>query len=92
MTPQIVGGRLGVVLADALIRREAVTLALSGRDFATIDQPIFERLGILIPTHRRPPLCRPCLDWTERRFHLAGRLGAVGVRGLREAFGVEWAA
>lgn len=23
------------------------------------------------------PLCRPCLDWSERRYHLAGRLGAV---------------
>jgi hypothetical protein len=25
---------------------------------------------------KRPP-CRPCLDWGERRMHLAGRLGAL---------------
>jgi hypothetical protein len=25
---------------------------------------------------KQPP-CRPCLDWGERRMHLAGRLGAV---------------
>jgi DNA-binding transcriptional ArsR family regulator len=25
----------------------------------------------------RRPLCRPCLDWTERRTHLAGALGAA---------------
>ena len=24
---------------------------------------------------RAKPLCRPCLDWSERRPHLAGRLG-----------------
>jgi hypothetical protein len=24
---------------------------------------------------RAVPLCRPCLDWSERRPHLAGRLG-----------------
>jgi len=22
-------------------------------------------------------LCRPCLDWSERRLHLGGRVGAV---------------
>ena len=26
---------------------------------------------------RRRPLCRPCLDWSERRTHLAGALGAA---------------
>jgi DNA-binding transcriptional ArsR family regulator len=26
---------------------------------------------------RRRPLCRPCLDWSERRPHLAGALGAA---------------
>jgi len=25
----------------------------------------------------RRPHCRPCLDWSERRMHLAGRLGAL---------------
>jgi hypothetical protein len=25
----------------------------------------------------RRPLCRPCLDWSERRPHLAGTLGAA---------------
>ena len=23
------------------------------------------------------PHCRPCLDWSERRFHIAGKLGAA---------------
>lgn len=25
----------------------------------------------------RRPACRPCLDWGERRMHLAGRLGSL---------------
>jgi hypothetical protein len=25
----------------------------------------------------RRPLCRPCLDWSQRRHHLAGALGAA---------------
>lgn len=28
------------------------------------------------PRSRRP-FCRPCLDWSERRPHLAGRVGAA---------------
>jgi hypothetical protein len=27
--------------------------------------------------HRTRPLLRPCLDWTEQRYHLAGSLGAA---------------
>lgn len=36
-------------------------------------------LGIDLPAlrTRRRMLCRPCLDWSERRTHLAGSLGAA---------------
>lgn len=36
-------------------------------------------LGIDLATLRatRRPICRPCLDWSERRTHLAGGLGAA---------------
>ena len=27
--------------------------------------------------HRTRPLLRPCMDWSERRYHLAGSLGAA---------------
>jgi hypothetical protein len=26
--------------------------------------------------HGRRPLCRVCLDWSERRYHIAGALGS----------------
>jgi len=29
------------------------------------------------PAHSRRVFCKPCLDWSERRFHLAGVLGTA---------------
>ena len=36
----------------------------------------------------RRPLCRTCLDWSERRFHLGGALGAAI---LQRIFSLRWA-
>lgn len=38
-----------------------------------------QQMGIDLDALRalRRPLCRPCLDWSERRTHLAGALGAA---------------
>ena len=35
----------------------------------------FEKLGIDLSGRSNRPFCRPCLDWSERRYHLAGTLG-----------------
>lgn len=65
-------GSLGVHLADALRAQHVITPAWElsdwGRDW-------FTGLGIEVPMVIRQPLVRPCLDWTERRDHLAGHLG-----------------
>jgi DNA-binding transcriptional ArsR family regulator len=76
-------GRLGVAIAEALVRRGAIELdddagLVTGRGIE-----LFRRAGIefpgAVPSDRRAPraLCRPCLDWSERRPHIAGRLGAA---------------
>lgn len=36
-----------------------------------------------------PGRCRPCMDWSERRLHLAGSLGAALLSRLQE---LKWAA
>jgi hypothetical protein len=35
-------------------------------------------IAVLSP---RRTFCRPCLDWSERRYHLAGAVGAAIARG-----------
>ncbi|WP_030557021.1 ArsR/SmtB family transcription factor [Streptomyces exfoliatus] len=37
----------------------------------------FVEIGITVPTGSRRPPVRACLDWTERRPHLAGAVGAA---------------
>ncbi len=50
----------------------SVVLTETGRRF-------FEELGIDVDAalKAKRPTVRPCLDWTERRHHLAGALGAA---------------
>ena len=77
-------GRLGVVLTDALVAKGYLDLA--GDAGAMTDEGIefLAHIGIavdrlLIHRGRRSAtvLCRPCLDWSERRPHLAGRVGSA---------------
>jgi len=46
----------------------------------------FRRFGIDVDRleRRTRPLLRPCLDWSERRYHLAGSLGAALTRSMLE--------
>ena len=74
-------GWLGVAIADAL-QREGYLTAATSRAFAVTDRgrAWFEQQGIAVP--RSPgaadlKLARQCPDWTERRPHLAGRLGVT---------------
>jgi len=39
--------------------------------------------------HPRRPVCKACLDWSERRHHLAGTLGAAIMQRFTE---LKWAA
>ncbi len=77
-------GRLGVALADAWVRAGW----LSGRDtFAPTDAGVagLREIGVDVDgaLQARRATTRACPDWTERRPHLAGALGAaVGKRFL----------
>ena len=72
-------GRAGVALADDLLARGA----LIERDGASPSRPTprahyLERFGVDPGSlHTRRPLARACTDWTERRPHVAGALGAA---------------
>jgi DNA-binding transcriptional ArsR family regulator len=75
-------GRLGVAIAHHLIADGAI--AFDGEAGHVTDKAgaVLARLGIdlaasLPGTNTRRPYCRPCLDWSERRFHVAGQLGTL---------------
>lgn len=75
-----VAGALGVALADRLCAVGALDRASLG----LLDPEPLRALGVAperIPATRRP-LTRSCLDWSERRPHLAGELGAAMLTAL----------
>jgi DNA-binding transcriptional ArsR family regulator len=68
-------GRLGVGIADALADRELVALTADGGEVTEAGQRFLGEFGAE-PEQGKRVFCRPCLDWSERRPHIAGRLGA----------------
>jgi DNA-binding transcriptional ArsR family regulator len=78
-----IAGRLGVAVFDHLVA-EGALLPPSAADNATVTlgpgaAAAFARLGVDIdaPLPRRRKPATTCLDWTERRPHLGGALGAA---------------
>ncbi len=88
-------GLLGVKITEALVEQRA--LMPGGREYVVTDAGLlrFAELGIDVDAvhamarRTRRPLTRVCLDWSERRHHLAGALGAALVTRLIE---LEWVA
>ena len=75
-------GRLGVAIADALVAEGHVEVQDEAGLITDTGSRFFAKAGILLPETSTGqlvsrPLCRLCLDWSERRPHLAGRLGAA---------------
>lgn len=72
-------GRVGVAIHDALIAREALRAASEGYELTAAGERLLEPIGIDVAAARaaRRSFARPCLDFTERRSHLAGALGAA---------------
>jgi DNA-binding transcriptional ArsR family regulator len=84
-------GDLGVQMLDSMKqqkwlrqRKQDIELTDEGERFLTDTLQISaEALA-----HPRRPLCRACLDWSERRHHLAGTLGAAILTRFTE---LKWA-
>lgn len=69
-------GRLGVALADALVARGHVELGDDGGAVTPAGAEFLARFGLDLAAAPRRAFCRPCLDWSERRPHIAGAVGA----------------
>jgi DNA-binding transcriptional ArsR family regulator len=72
-----IAGRLGVGLADTLCGRGHVVLGQDGGEITPQGHEFFDRFGVTLVNDRRRMFCRACVDWTERRPHLAGAVGAA---------------
>ena len=82
-------GRLGVALADALSARRYVVLGEDGGTTTRRGERFLAGWGIDLAdaARQRRSFCRPCLDWSERRAHIAGALGA---RLADRCFELDW--
>ena len=83
-------GELGVKLFDALVSKGRLTENSTELILTEAGLKFFSEIGVdfrSFKTHRRP-ICKSCLDWSERRSHLAGSLGKWV---LNETMNRKWA-
>jgi len=72
-------GQLGVAVADGLVARGWLRLQDDTWSLPAAGRRGFTRLGLDVDAleRGRRPLLRSCIDWTERREHVGGALGAA---------------
>src|SRR2546423_5310983 len=85
-------GDLGVQMLDSmknqqLIRQRKQDIELTAEGERFLAKALQISADTL--THPRRPVCKACLDWSERRHHLAGTLGAAMMTRFTE---LKWAA
>lgn len=75
-------GELGVLVYEGLEQRAALTADGVEVHVTKRGEALFRELGIDVAAlaSGRRPMCRACLDWSVRRHHLAGALGAAFLR------------
>lgn len=87
-------GELSVLAYEGLVRMNVIQQAAGGLILTAGGRDWFRRIGIdarSIAMQKRT-VCRACLDWSERRDHLAGALGAKLFLRVQELGWAEMAA
>jgi DNA-binding transcriptional ArsR family regulator len=74
-------GRLAVALLEHWLARKVLREADGALQLTPVGRGRLKRLGIEIAAleQSKRPLCRTCIDWSERRRHLGGALGAAAL-------------
>jgi DNA-binding transcriptional ArsR family regulator len=75
-------GQLGVAIADALISKRYIVLTDDGGEVTDFGTHFLSAFGAELTSRPRSKriFCRPCLDWSERRYHVAGLVGTEIMR------------
>src|SRR6201995_4147202 len=85
-------GDLGVQMLDSmrdqkLVRQKKQDIELTAEGARFLEKNL--QIASEALSHPRRPVCKACLDWSERRHHLAGTLGAAMMSRFTE---LKWAA
>jgi DNA-binding transcriptional ArsR family regulator len=75
-------GRIAVAIADRLVEQGAIEFSADGGAVTSKGVAVLSELGVDLDAAGRAArrgriFCRPCLDWSERRPHIAGAVGAA---------------
>jgi DNA-binding transcriptional ArsR family regulator len=85
-------GDLGVQMLDSMKRQKLVRQHKQNIELTAEGERFIARtlqIDADMLAHPRRPVCKACLDWSERRHHLAGTLGAALMNRFAE---LKWAA
>ena len=76
-------GKVGVSITESLLRQKLIVYRDKELDVTQKGVQWFAEWGIDCGEVRqqRRAFAKPCLDWTERKYHLAGALGAATIPG-----------
>ncbi|RAJ08623.1 DNA-binding transcriptional ArsR family regulator [Chitinophaga skermanii] len=82
-------GKVGVLLTENLVTKRVIELDDKAYQVTQKGIKFFSELGIDVATlkDKRRLFAVPCLDWSERKYHLAGSLGAAMLAQLLE---LDW--
>jgi len=83
-------GELGVLVYASLAQQQAFAVDAAGITLTPAGRARVHTIGIDLDasTSTRRPFCRTCLDWSERRHHLAGTLGTALLARFQQ---LDWA-
>jgi DNA-binding transcriptional ArsR family regulator len=69
-------GKIGVAVTDALVAKGHIVLTDEGGEMTSSGGSFLSAFGVDLSPRTRRIFCQPCLDWSERRYHLKGLVGA----------------
>ena len=69
-------GELGVRLHDRFIALGAIAVTAEGATLTATGRDLLAKMDVGVERSRTRPAVRQCLDWSQRRHHLAGTVGA----------------
>jgi DNA-binding transcriptional ArsR family regulator len=72
-------GKIGVALADSLLEQNIIIEKNNVFEISTEGEKWFSDFGINIEEAQKQKriFLKPCLDWSERRYHIAGSIGTL---------------